>query len=487
MSGALSAISSVAGGGLASSLLGLTRTAAWRGVIFDMLDSKHSAGRRWAQFLFPGRPDTLQEDLGAMDGPIEVNALLIGDDWLSRQKRLQAACKAAGPGTLIHPWLGELKVTLVAPAEFGFDHQRQLVCNVTLHFQIWQERKPSAPTTLGGLLDAIDGAIDSAELFVAGVVAPLGDALALVAQAQSVLSRVSGVWDGLLGSSPYASGRDGNGALTLAAPAPLDALSGGVALLGTTDLAVQTTGLLEAVPASLSLAADSAADPAIGPGPLEIAPAPSADPRAAAQLMLAALPLLQPVSGDQPMNVALLQAARVQAVTEAARASSGTEWDSRNKAVTWRGTIDTALAGVQAELAIAGGMSPSAGAAWRALRDVRTAWARDMTEVIGRLAPVQYVAIATPLSAWTIALASAGDTPSAIRPALLDFVRRNGIRHPGRVLPGQYELVGGGLPASNFQFGKAALVPTAPAKTDQFDATAFSGDFAGGSGAVSTS
>lgn len=445
MSGALAALAAAAGAPLAASLLGVVQTAAWRGVAFDMLDSRHSAGRRWVQFLFPGRADTLQEDLGAIDGPIEVNALIIGDDWLRRQRRLEAACKQAGPGTLLHPWLGELRCTLVAPAEFQFDHQKQRVCTVTLRFQVWQEQPGAAPSSLGGLLDALDGAIDAAQLSLAGVLAPLGDALGLLGLAQSVLARAAGVWDGLLGISPSGTGTDSTGALAAAAAAPLDALSGGVALLGGPmlgqgGLAPQLAGLLAAVPAALARAADSAADPAIGPGPLAPAPAPAADPRAAASLLLDALAQLQPQAGDLPVARAMLQAARVQAAAEAARAASGTSWDSRDEAVGWRGRVDAALAGVQAELAGA-----AAGPAWRALRDVRTAWARDLNEAIGRLPPVQHAITYAPLSAWQIALAAAGDTPAAIRPAMLDFVRRNRIRHPGLVPPGRHEVVGFGL------------------------------------------
>ncbi len=429
-------LSSLTGGSLLSGVLGLLQSASWRGVTFDMIDSRHSAGRRWAQFLFPGRADTVQEDLGAIDGPIEVSALLVGGDWLRRQKRLEAACKQAGPGTLLHPWLGEIKCILVQPAEFSFDHQQQLVCTVTLHFQVWQERKVAAPTTLGGLLDALDSAVDQAKQFLAGVLAPLGDAAALLGLAQSVLARVGGVWDGLLGNSPSGIGTDSTGALAAAAAAPLDAMTGGVALVADATLTAQLAGLLAAPPAALSLAVDVAADPAIGPGPLEPDPVPSADPRVAAAVMLAALPLLQPMPGELPLSTAMLQATRLQVAAEATRAASGVVWNSRNEAVAWRDRVDVALAALQAELAAAG-----AGAAWRSVRDVRTAWARDMNEAIGRLPPVRYVVTFAPMSAWLIALAVAGDSPAAIRPTLLDFVYRNRIRHPGWVAPGRYEVV----------------------------------------------
>ena len=180
-------------------------------------------------------------------------------------------------------------------------------------------------------------------------------------------------------------------------------------------------------------------------------------------------------------RVALLQAARVQAVCEAARAASGADWDSRDDAIAWRGTVDAALATVQAELAAA-----NAGAAWRSLRDVRTAWARDVNEAIGRLPAVQHFTIGATLSAWEIALAAAGDTPSAIRPALLDFVRRNRIRHPGLVAPGRYEIVGGALRASvDTPIGQIGIAPVAPAGGD-FDPDAFSTEFSGGTGVAAT-
>jgi len=467
MSGALSSVASLAGGGIGQAVQGLLQATAWRGVSFDMLDSRHSAGRRWVQFLFPGRGDTLQEDLGAMDGPIEINGLLIGDDWLRRQRRIEAACKAPGPSTLLHPWLGEIKCVLVGPAEFGFDHQRQGVCTVTLRFQVWQERQVAPASSLGRLLDAVDAAIDSARLYLAGVLAPLGDALGLLGLAQSVLARVSGVWDGLLGSSPAGTGTDGTGALAASAAAPLDALSGGVALVSGAVLADQLAGLSAAVPAALAAAADSAADPAIGPGPLDLAPAQAADPRAAAGVLLAAPALLQPRPGELKLGAALLLTARVQAVCAAARAASGAAWDSRDEAVLWRARVDLGLAIVQGELAAAG-----AGAAWRALREVRTAWARDMTEAIGRLPPVRHLQTRAPLSAWQIALAVAGDVPAAIRPAMLDFVRRNRIRHPGLVQPGRFEVVGG----DNRPFAlEAQPMLTVPPGVDRADAVAIGG------------
>lgn len=177
MSGVLSSLTGVASGGLVGSVLGLLRTASWRGVSFDMLDSTHSAGRRVHRFLFPGRDDTIHEDLGAIDGPIQISGLHVGDDYVRWQRRMEKACKEAGPGTLRHPWLGPLRVVLSEPASFKFEDKQLRVCTVTLTFEIWQERPTQQLSTIGGLLDALDDVLDQAREIIADA---LGDRKSVV-------------------------------------------------------------------------------------------------------------------------------------------------------------------------------------------------------------------------------------------------------------------------------------------------------------------
>ncbi len=67
-------------------------------------------GRRVALHQYPGRDVPYAEDMGknAWDG--KVNAYVIGDTYQAEMAFLVAACNAAGPGILVHPWLGVRRV-----------------------------------------------------------------------------------------------------------------------------------------------------------------------------------------------------------------------------------------------------------------------------------------------------------------------------------------------------------------------------------------
>lgn len=434
MSGALASITSLASGPIGTAVLGLLRTASFRGVTFEMLDSEHGAGRRWVRFLFPGRPDTVHEDLGAVDGPIVVNAMLVGEDYTRRARRLEAACKAPGPATLLHPWLGPLQVVCAEPPRFHFSHDRLRVCTVQLVFHVWEQRAASTSLSLGGLLDAVDGLVDSARIFLAGVLTPLGDALGLLGFAQGVLARVGAAWSTVAGS---AAARGDGAALVTAEP--VRQLGAGLVLLPGETLSGALADMLGAVPGAIAYAAEVQPDPAVGPGPLPPAPEPSVEPRAGVDLLLASLPLLQPRPGELPAGTAMLACARMLVLAEAARTASAVSWESRDEALAARAKLDTAFDAVGAEL-LRDERAP-AGPAWRVVRACQAALGRDIQERVGRLPPVRHLHTFTTLSAWHIALAVAGDDAQAIRPAMFDLVARNRIRHPGLVPPGRLEVL----------------------------------------------
>lgn len=104
--------------GLYDSLL----TASFRGVNFSIIDARHEVGRRCQRFLFPGTDQTVFQDYGALDGPIHITGLISGDDYTHQAWRLHTAFRTAGPATLVHPWLGGLKVVLAKPATISFSH-----------------------------------------------------------------------------------------------------------------------------------------------------------------------------------------------------------------------------------------------------------------------------------------------------------------------------------------------------------------------------
>ena len=80
---------------------------SFRGIRFETRG--HDAvggGRRGPTHQYPGRDTPYGEDLGRVAQEFEVDAYIVGDDYMVRRDLLQAACNRPGPGTLIHPYLG---------------------------------------------------------------------------------------------------------------------------------------------------------------------------------------------------------------------------------------------------------------------------------------------------------------------------------------------------------------------------------------------
>lgn len=95
--------------------------ASFRGVPFEVTASGIRAGRRTVVHEYPQRDKPYVEDIGRATRQITLEAFVVGDDYIARAKRLLGAIEQAGPGTLIHPWLGEMRVTLSAVSELKFN------------------------------------------------------------------------------------------------------------------------------------------------------------------------------------------------------------------------------------------------------------------------------------------------------------------------------------------------------------------------------
>ena len=90
------------------------RPASFRGVSFDSFEQHtESGGRRIVRHEFPLRDTPYAEDLGRKAGQWQVEAFILRNRWAdyeSARDRLRDALRAAGPGTLVHPWLGQMQV-----------------------------------------------------------------------------------------------------------------------------------------------------------------------------------------------------------------------------------------------------------------------------------------------------------------------------------------------------------------------------------------
>ena len=89
--------------------------ASFRGVAFQVDETEAPiAGRRVAVHEYPGRDEPFVEDLGRRTKTYSIEAWVLGDDYADVRDRLIEACDMAGPGELVHPYLGSLQVACTA-------------------------------------------------------------------------------------------------------------------------------------------------------------------------------------------------------------------------------------------------------------------------------------------------------------------------------------------------------------------------------------
>ncbi|WP_112198584.1 DNA circularization protein [Rahnella sp. NRRL B-41462] len=94
--------------------------ASFRGVPFAIIDADGNFGRRQAVHEYPYRDTVWVEDLGRSTRRLTLNGFIIQSsliysavDVMTQRDNLIAACESAGAGTLVHPTLGELTVSIV--------------------------------------------------------------------------------------------------------------------------------------------------------------------------------------------------------------------------------------------------------------------------------------------------------------------------------------------------------------------------------------
>jgi len=86
------------------------RPASFRGADFKIeTHDSDIGGRRVKTHEYPGRDDHFTEDLGAKVKIYNVEAYVIGRDYMTARDRLIDACNKPGAGSLVHPYLGSFK------------------------------------------------------------------------------------------------------------------------------------------------------------------------------------------------------------------------------------------------------------------------------------------------------------------------------------------------------------------------------------------
>ncbi len=90
----------------------LLQPASFRGVPFKVESADGSGGRRAETHEYPMRDTPWTEDLGRKARIGSLNAYVLGADYMAARDALIAALEAAGAGTLVHRYWGELQVVI---------------------------------------------------------------------------------------------------------------------------------------------------------------------------------------------------------------------------------------------------------------------------------------------------------------------------------------------------------------------------------------
>lgn len=86
---------------------------SFRGVGFRTESHEHSGGRRAVVHEFPGRDEPMVEDQGRKARQFSIEVFVAGDAYFRDRDALVAVLNTAGPGTLVHPWLGAMQVSVL--------------------------------------------------------------------------------------------------------------------------------------------------------------------------------------------------------------------------------------------------------------------------------------------------------------------------------------------------------------------------------------
>ncbi len=135
--------------------------ASFRGVQFHYEDVDRSFGRRVKTHEYPGGNEPYHEDLGARTETISITAYVLGTDHLNKASALRDAINKPGPGTLVHPFYGEIQAVALETSE-RFSTREGGIARFSLRFErAGPNRNPSARVDTTSLVATRAAAINT--------------------------------------------------------------------------------------------------------------------------------------------------------------------------------------------------------------------------------------------------------------------------------------------------------------------------------------
>jgi prophage DNA circulation protein len=414
------ALTSIAG--LASALpwVGANlRPGALRGLLFYVQSSEENSTRRWVTHEFPGRDEAWHEDLGQKTRSFSIEGLLVGPDVVLQSRAFARAAADPEPATLLHPWLGAMRV-VVLDCRISHDVNQARVARVSLRV----EKAGTKPAPVLGL-DSLGGVLDEADRLLTAAQSAYAEYRFMRAAAdfiiQSFKASVLGIAGAIEGALSNA-GLVGGAASSVSALASMNdaALVSDTAVPLVVASAARDVSALAGGRAALTRGADAAPQAAFAAldalNAQELVKAPTAPATTPARQQLAAA------------NEGLAVLAAAMFAGEFARAAAAVPWASRDDAMAARDKVADALAAAADRVAAAGW-----DAVWQRLVALRAASAADLAERAAPLPRIKRLALPSVMPATLIAYRLDGDSLPDVFGRGAALSARNRVRHPGFV------------------------------------------------------
>jgi prophage DNA circulation protein len=414
------ALTSIAG--LASALpwVGANlRPGALRGLLFYVQTSEENSTRRWVTHEFPGRDEAWHEDLGAKTRSFTIEGLLVGPDVVLQRRAFARAAADPEPATLLHPWLGAMRV-VVLDCRITDDVNQARVARVSLRVE--KAGTKPAPVlgidSLGEVLDEADRLLTAAQSVYAEYRFMRAAADFIVQSFKASVLGIAGAIEGALSNAGLVGGAAGS----VSALASMNdaAIVSDTAVPLAVASAARDVSALAGGRAALTKGADAAPQAAFAAldalNAQELMKAPTAPATTPARQQLVAA------------NEGLAVLAAAMFAGEFARAAAAVPWASRDDAMAARDKVADALAAAADRVAAAGW-----DAVWQRLVALRAASAADLAERAAPLPRIKRLELPGVMPASLIAYRMDGDSLSDVFGRGAALSARNRVRHPGFV------------------------------------------------------
>lgn len=129
---------------------------SFRGASFFWQKSDADIGRKTARHDYPLRDEAYVEDLGKAPREFTLEVLVIGPDYMADRDRLIVALETPGPGPLVHPTFGAMRVALNGKPRMSETTAEGGMARFTLPFvQAGDNKFPSATVDTVGAVGAV--------------------------------------------------------------------------------------------------------------------------------------------------------------------------------------------------------------------------------------------------------------------------------------------------------------------------------------------